>query len=147
MHLNHQKISEFLYDIQKKDKEIDALIEQKKSYLDLATKVTTAIGSERVQSSYECNDKMADIVTRIVDIENEILLKIDTLIDYKEAAIKVIKRLDDIEDQRVLILRHISYLNMYEVAKKMNIDRRTAYRKYNKAVNNLQKILSDSDKK
>ncbi len=145
--MNHQKISEFLYDIQKKDKEIDALIEQKKSYLDLATKVTTAIGSERVQSSYECNDKMADIVTRIVDIENEILLKIDTLIDYKEAAIKVIKRLDDIEDQRVLILRHISYLNMYEVAKKMNIDRRTAYRKYNKAVNNLQKILSDSDKK
>lgn len=147
MHLNHQKISEFLYDIQKKDKEIDALIEQKKSYLDLATKVTTAIGNERVQSSYECNDKMADIVTRIVDIKNEILLKIDTLIDYKEAAIKVIKRLDDIEDQRVLILRHISYLNMYEVAKKMNIDRRTAYRKYNKAVNNLQKILSDSDKK
>ena len=36
---------------------------------------------------------------------------------------------------------------MYEVARKMNVDRRTAYRKYNKAVDNLQKILSDSDKK
>ena len=90
---------------------------------------------------------MADVATRIADIENEILAKIDRLIDYKEAAIKIIKKLDDIEDRRILILRHIGYLNMYEVARKMNVDRRTAYRKYNKAVDNLQKILSDSDKK
>lgn len=147
MHLNHKQTLDFLYGIQKRDKEIDTLIEQKKSYMDLATKVTAVIGSERVQSSYDCNDKMADVATRIADIENEILAKIDRLIDYKEAAIKIIKKLDDIEDRRILILRHIGYLNMYEVARKMNVDRRTAYRKYNKAVDNLQKILSGSDKK
>lgn len=145
--MDHQQTLDFLYEIQKKDKEIDTLIEQKKSYMDLATKVTTVIGSERVQYSYECNDKMADIAARIADIENEILAKIDRLIDYKEAAIKIIKKLDDIEDRRILILRHIAYLNMYDISRKMNVDRRTAYRKYNKAVDNLQKILSDSDKK
>lgn len=145
--MDHQQTLDFLYEIQNKDEEIDILIEQKKSYMDLATKVTTVIGSERVQSSYECNDKMADIATRIADIENEILAKIDRLIDYKEAAIKIIKKLDDIEDRRILILRHIAYLNMYDISRKMNVDRRTAYRKYNKAVDNLQKILSESDKK
>nr|DAZ19185.1 MAG TPA: Protein of unknown function (DUF1492) [Caudoviricetes sp.] len=141
------KTVNFLKKIRWMDNEIDALIEDKKSYMDIATKTTSTLDSNRVQSSSGCNDKMAEITSKIADIENDIYARIDRLIDYKKTASNVIRQIGDKECQMVLVLKFIRYMQMTDIAEKMNMDRTTVYRKYKKGIELAQEILSDSDKK
>mgnify|MGYP007062581672 CR=1 FL=1 len=79
MKYDFDKTVNFLKKIRWMDNEIDALIEDKKSYMDIATKTTSTLDSNRVQSSSGCNDKMAEITSKIADIENDIYARIDRL--------------------------------------------------------------------
>lgn len=128
------------------DNEIDALIEDKKGYMDLATKTTSTTDSDGVHGSGE-NDKMASIIAKIADIENEIYARIDTLVDYKKKISLIVQQIEDKECQKIITLKFFRYMQMTDVAKAMNMDRSTVYRKYNKGIEEVRKILSESDKK
>ena len=116
------------------DNEIDALIEDKKSYMDLATKRTSTWDGCGVHNS-GCKDQMAEVTA-----------KIDRLLDYKKKVSKVIEQIEDKECQKILVLKFARYMPMVDIADKMNMDRSTVYRKYNKAIKAVQEILSESDK-
>ena len=62
-------------------------------------------------------------------------------------ASNVIRQIGDKECQMVLVLKFIRYMQMTDIAEKMNMDRTTVYRKYKKGIELAQEILSDSDKK
>ena len=113
-----QKTENFLKKIRWLDNEIDALIENKKSYEELAMKRTS----------------------------NLICAKMDRLVDYKNEVSDVIEKIDDKECQKILVLKFARYKAMVDIAEIMNMDRSTVYRKYNKAIQSVQEILSDSDK-
>ena len=74
----------YLGKIRQIDNAIAAMIEDVKSYIDLATKTTGSINSNAAPSAKENNDKMAEIVGKIVDTKKAINYKIDWLIDYKK---------------------------------------------------------------
>ena len=59
----------------------------------------------------------------------------------------MIRQIGDKECQMVLVLKFIRYMQMTDIAEKMNMDRTTVYRKYKKGIELAQEILSDSDKK
>ena len=124
---------------------VQALIEDKKSYMDLATKRTSTWDGCGVHNS-GCKDQMAEVTAKIADIENEICAKIDRLLDYKKKVSKVIEQIEDKECQKILVLKFARYMPMVDIADKMNMDRSTVYRKYNKAIKAVQEILSESDK-
>ena len=63
-----EKAKKFLKKIRWIDNEIDALIEDKKSYMDLATKRTSTWDGCGVHNS-GCKDQMAEVTAKIVDIE------------------------------------------------------------------------------
>lgn len=140
-----EKAKRFLKKIRWIDNEIDALIEDKKSYMDLATKRTSTWDGCGVHSS-GCKDQMAEVAAKIADIENEICAKIDRLLDYKKKVSNVIEQIEDKECQEILVLKFARYMPMVDIAEKMNMDRSTVYRKYNKAIKAVQEFLSESDK-
>ena len=140
-----EKAKKFLKKIRWIDNEIDALIEDKKSYMDLATKRTSTWDGCGVHNS-GCKDQMEEVTAKIADIENEICAKIDRLLDYKKKVSKVIEQIEDKECQKILVLKFARYMPMVDIADKMNMDRSTVYRKYNKAIKAVQEILSESDK-
>lgn len=140
-----QKTENFLKKIRWLDNEIDALIENKKSYEELAMKRTSNLNGYDVHGS-GCKDQMAEFIAKIADIENEICAKIDRLVDYKKEVSDVIEKIDDKECQKILVLKFARYKAMVDIAEIMNMDRSTVYRKYNKAIQSVQEILSDSDK-
>ena len=140
-----EKAKKFLKKIRWIDNEIDALIEDKKSYMDLATKRTSTWDGCGVHNS-GCKDQKAEVTAKIADIENEICAKIDRLLDYKKKVSKVIEQIEDKECQKILVLKFARYMPMVDIADKMNMDRSTVYRKYNKAIKAVQEILSESDK-
>ena len=129
-----EKAKKFLKKIRWIDNEIDALIEDKKSYMDLATKRTSTWDGCGVHNS-GCKDQMAEVTA-----------KIDRLLDYKKKVSKVIEQIEDKECQEILVLKFARYMPMVDIADKMNMDRSTVYRKYNKAIKAVQEILSESDK-
>ena len=129
-----EKAKKFLKKIRWIDNEIDALIEDKKSYMDLATKRTSTWDGCGVHNS-GCKDQMAEATA-----------KIDRLLDYKKKVSKVIEQIEDKECQKILVLKFARYMPMVDIADKMNMDRSTVYRKYNKAIKAVQEILSESDK-
>lgn len=129
-----EKAKKFLKKIRWIDNEIDALIEDKKSYMDLATKRTSTWDGCGVHNS-GCKDQMAEVTA-----------KIDRLLDYKKKVSKVIEQIEDKECQKILVLKFARYMPMVDIADKMNMDRSTVYRKYNKAIKAVQEILSESDK-
>lgn len=140
-----EQAKNFLKKIRWLDNEIDALIENKKSYQDLATKRTSNLNGCGVHGS-GCKDQMAEFITKMADIDNEICTKIDRLVDYKNEVSSVIEKIDDKECQKILVLKFARYMPMVDIADAMHMDRSTVYRKYNKAIKAVQQILSESDK-
>lgn len=139
------KAKKVLNEIHKTDVEINRLIEEKRSYQELAEKATQSFANAPTGS--KINDKIAELSAKIVDIENEICEKIDELIDKKYDISKQIKEIKDRELRSVLTLRHVRSMQFPEIAEKMGYSQRTIFRMHNRALEELEKILSDSDKK
>lgn len=142
--IDFDKARTYLKKIKWMDDRIDALIENKKSYIELATKTTSNLGNGAHSSG--CQDKMAEIVAKIADIENEIAARIDRLVDYKNYISKIIDQVQDTECQKILYLKFARYMTMDRIAEVMTMDRSSVYRKYNKGIRAVQEILSESDK-
>lgn len=90
---------------------------------------------------------MASIIAKIADMENEIYARIDGLVDYKKQISCIVHQIEDKECQKIITLKFFRYMQMTDVAKAMNMDRSTVYRKYNKGIEEVRRILSESDKK
>lgn len=86
------KAQHFLQQIRKKDAMINALIEELAYMESLATKTTSSFG-ERVQASGS-QQKMADCVVKIADARNRLNDEIDSFIDFKMEAMRILSGCD-----------------------------------------------------
>ena len=91
--MSFEETKTYLGKIKQVDNAIDAMIEDTKSYMVLATKTTGSIDTNAAPSAKENNDKMAEIVGKIVDTKKAINYKIDWLIDYKRDVSKNLRLL------------------------------------------------------
>ena len=129
------------------DNAIDAMIEDVKSYMDLATKTTGTIDPNAAPSAKGNNDKMTEIVGKIVDTKKAINVQIDHLVDYKKDVSKNLRQMKNKENEKILVLHYIRYMSMSDIAEEMGYNTRTILRKHKTAVQELDAILSDSDKR
>ena len=83
------KAINYLKQIKIMDAKINADIEELTSLETLATRTTSVLGGDRVQSSGS-QQKMADSVAKIVDLREQINAEIDRFIDYKQEARELI---------------------------------------------------------
>lgn len=140
--LTLEDTKKFLNQIYDLDTDINSLIEEKASYLELAEKITQNFDGERVQSSAN-HDKIADLTTKIVDTENEIIEKIDALYLKKTEISKILLLLDDPKQRQILCLRHIRFNSFSEISNKIGYEIRYTYKYYKKALNNFRNVLED----
>lgn len=145
--MSFEETKRYLRKIRQMDNAIDAMIEDVKSYMDLATKTTGSIDPNAAPSTKENNDKMAEIVGKIVDTKKAINYEIDCLIDYKRDVSKNLRQMKNKENEKILVLHYIRYMSMGNIAEEMGYNTRTILRKHKKAVQELDAILSDSDKR
>lgn len=136
----------YLNSIKELDNEIDALIQEKRSYIELATKITSTMDADRVQTSGH-HERMAEIIAKIADTEQEITEKIDCLVVIKQEVTNLLKRMDNMEFRKIIVMKHVRYMHITQIAHEMHYDRKTIQRKYKKALEEFRRILSESDKK
>lgn len=79
------KAKNYLMQIKNMDARINTDLEELAALETLATKTTSVIGDERVQSSGS-QQKMADAVAKIVELKEKINREIDRFVDFKSEA-------------------------------------------------------------
>ena len=110
---------EYLSQAYRLDKRIDSKIEQLKSLNLLATKCTSTL-SDMPKSQSISNSRLEDTVVKIVDLQEEINMDIDSLFDLKRDIVKTIKSVQNPEYQIILELRYLCFKTWEEIAVQMN---------------------------
>ena len=112
------KAINYLKQIKIMDAKINADIEELTSLETLATRTTSVLGGDRVQSSGS-QQKMADSVAKIVDLREQINGEIDKFIDYKQEAREVISECDA-ECITLISKRYFQFKTWESIAVDMN---------------------------
>ena len=111
------KAIDFLRKIKKIDANIDFYIEELEKLNALATRTTSVMGGERVQTSGS-QQKMADCVVNIVEKQEQLANEVDRLESYKETARQLLLECDA-ECLTVLHKRYFQYKSWEEIAVEM----------------------------
>ena len=112
------KAINYLKQIKIMDAKINADIEELTSLETLATRTTSVLGGDRVQSSGS-QQKMADSVAKIVDLREQINAEIDRFIDYKQEARELIS-VCDAECITLISKRYFQFKTWESIAVDMN---------------------------
>lgn len=107
----------YLKQIEKMDIKINTDIDELGTLETLATKTSAVMGGERVQSS-SSQQKMAECVTKIVAMKNQITDEIDIYIDYKQQARTFLVECDA-DCMNLLYKRYFLFKSWEEIAVEM----------------------------
>lgn len=137
------KAINYLKQIKIMDAKINSDIEELATLEALAEKTTSVMGGERVQSSGS-QQKMADTVAKIVDMQNQINREIDELIEYKKEARNL---LCEIEADCMTLL-HKRYF-VFKTWEQIAVDMGFTYQwvsggLHQKALAQMQKVLDEN---
>ena len=121
------------------NKSINAKLDQISKLRALATKSTTVLSDDKVSGSIS-NDKIADIVAKIVDMERQVDDEIDALQDIKDSVMNAIREVNDMRLQNLLERRYINDQKWEQIAFEMGYDIRWIYRMHGQALYRIQKI-------
>ena len=77
---------------------------------------------------------MADVITKIIDLEAEINSDIDTLVDLKQSIMRIIKRVSNPEYQTLLELRYLCFKTWEQIAIDMNYGIDNIFKLHKKAL-------------
>lgn len=134
------KAKDFLLNYGRQKRMLNCKRDTLQDLVTLATSVTASYESERVQSS-GAQDKIAVVVSRIVDLQNEITDDIVNIVNELEKITRMLEQLDG-DEYEVLYLRYIKLLQWDDVAIRMNKAPEYVRGKlHGDALSSLQKIL------
>ena len=139
------KAQEYLEQIPKLNVLIENKMAEVKQWRDVALGITTNTEGERVQSSGS-QQKMADAINRVVDLQAEINSMIDRLIDLKQEIIRTIEMLNATEYD-VLHKRYIQGMTFDEIGAAKHKSKSWATTVHGRALQNLNVILDDRERK
>lgn len=128
------------------DAKINADIEELTSLEALATRTTSVLGGERVQSSGS-QQKMADCVAKIVDMREQINEEIDRFIGYKQEARELLSACES-ECITLISKRYFQFKTWEEIAVDMNFTYQwVSGGLHQKALAQVQKALDERKEK
>ena len=137
------KAINYLKQIKIMDAKINADIDELASLEALATRTTSVLGGDRVQSSGS-QQKMADSVAKIVDLREQINAEIDRFIDYKQEARELISECDA-ECITLISKRYFQFKTWESIAVDMNFTYQwVSGGLHQKALAQVQKALDEA---
>ena len=137
---NDMTAKEYLRQYRDADDAINAKLDQIHRLRELATKTTQTLAKDRVRASGE-QDKVAKIVTKIVDMEREVDECIDGLRSIKREVEDAIAQVPDGSQRKVLILRYINGLRWEEIAVRLNYHYRWVLELHGRGLQTVEKNM------
>ncbi len=134
------KAKKYLKNIRKKKHEVYAQIEYIKHLEELATKITTMIQKDKVQTTDE-NRQEKSIINLIAAKEN-VDIMVSEYINLINETVKYISMVEDNVYKAILIARYINALEWEDIAIEMNYSISSIYRLHNLAVKAFESIFN-----
>lgn len=133
----------YLQSIEELDKRIESKLVDKYQLETMAMSITVSNDTERVQSSSE-KDRMANTVAKIIDLEKEIDVLVDSFIDKRKHIISQIDAMDNPTFIQVLSLRYIGKKTLDDIAVSLgNKTRRHADRIHGRALQEFERLYGN----
>ena len=133
----------YLQSIEELDKRIESKLVDKYQLETMATSITVSNDTERVQSSSE-KDRMANTVAKIIDLEKEIDILVDSFIDRRRHIISQIDAMENPTYIQVLSLRYIGKRTLDDIAISLgNKSRRHADRVHGRALQEFERLYGE----
>lgn len=137
------KAKNYLMQIKIMNTRINADIEELESLEALATKTTTVLGDDRVQTSGS-QQRMADVVTKMVELKDKINEEIDRFVDYKMEAKELLFDACDGDCIALLYKRYFLDKKWEEIAVDMNYTYKwVSGGLHQRALSQMQKALDE----
>lgn len=134
------KAKEYLGQAYLLDQRINSQLEQLTALNDLATKCTSMI-SDMPRNPNRGGSSMADMVVKIVDLQEEINRDVDALVDLKMEIIGVIRSVEKKEYRVLLELRYLCFKSWEDIAAEMNYSVRWVHIMISRALAAVDRIL------
>ena len=126
------------------DTRIKSKLQQVDSLNELATNCSmTLTGMPRNPSA--SNSRMAEAITKIIDLQNEINHDIDTLVDLKREIMGVIKAVANPDFQTLLEKRYLCFITWEQIAVDMNYSMQYTFRIHEKALKEIEAYLQSGE--
>lgn len=106
----------------------------------LSSSIPCVLGREKVQTS-NTGDKMANIVSKIVDCENKIYEEMEELIDLKIEIRETINKVENNDERLYLRYRYINFYSWKQICSELNYSSTSVKRIKDKAIESVEKIL------
>ena len=118
------------------DQRINSKLEQVTRLRENATNCTATL-SDMPRPDTPNQQRMADTIGKIVDLEQEINEDIDRLVDLKAEARRVINAVSAPDQQLILELRYLCYKPWLEIAEAMGYSEAGVYKLHGKALRKI----------
>ncbi len=122
------------------DARIDAKIQQLETLNALARNATSTLTGTPTGSGF-ATSKLEDVVTKIVDLRNEINADIDRLVDLKRDIRALIATVEDVDQKTLLELRYLCFQPWEQIAIDMRSSLRNLYRVHTAALKECEKNM------
>lgn len=130
---------EFLWQYLNAEKMVDAKLDRIRRYREMATKTTTTLNPNKVQSSQDNN--MERVIAQICDMSAEIEQNIISLRDTQNRVSKAIEEIKDPMQRAVLYRRYINGEKFEEIAVHMNYCYMQICRIHGKALDAVNEVI------
>ena len=129
------KAKEYLGQAYRLDQRINSKLEQIASLNELAMKCTSTLTG--MPRNHDCSMSKIEVVSKIVDLQEEINRDVEKLVDLKREIVWRIKAVDDTEYQTLLELRYLCFKTWEQIAVDMGYNVRHVFRLHDEAVNSI----------
>lgn len=127
------------------DKEIKKDKEEAKRIEDLIESLSgISYDTPKVQVSPQRRASFESRVERLEEVKERIQDRIVEKEEVREEITNTLNLLDDHYQRKVIILRHFNYYTWYKIERLMNYSEKQCRRIYQKAIENLVKIIENS---
>lgn len=128
---------QYLGQINHLNNKINAKLAEIFKYRTMAQSISVAVNPDKVQTSGS-QDKMADAVAKIVDLQTECNILVDNLIDKRNTIVKQIESMNDETEINILYLKYVGGKSFSDISESINYSTRQAIRIHNKAIKNFE---------
>lgn len=137
-------VKRYLQQIRLYDSHIDTKLDELQHLKEMVTRITPTLKDD-VVSGGGSQDKLADAVVKIVDLEAEIDREIDRYVNAKQEISSVLDGIVDPDQLQVLHKRYVQYKTFEQIACDMNMTYRNVCYIHGKALLAVREIMSSAE--
>lgn len=133
---------EYLLSVKRLDAQINVRLSELEELQDKLKHITPVLSTDKVSGGGGVQDRMADAVARVVDLQQTINADIDRFADMKQEALTLLDRMENPVYMTLLHRRYFLHHSFEKIASDMNYTYRWVTRLHGRALQEYEKLMN-----